>query len=189
MIAMKSLPLHSQIEAVLFWKAEPLSIKKLSVALGVGESDIREGIETLRRELAERGIVLLEHDGDVTLGTSQRASDIIEKLTKEELSRDLGKAGLETLSIILYQGPISRSDIDYVRGVNSQFILRNLMIRGLIERIDNPEDGRGFLYKPTLALIAHLGVTRVEELRDYDLVREEIKKFKNEKNSETSPSN
>ena len=60
------------------------------------------------------------------LGTSAEASTLIEKLTKEELNRDLGKASLETLSIIMYQGPIKRSQIDYIRGVNSTFILQKL---------------------------------------------------------------
>lgn len=179
---MKPIPLHSQIEAVLFWKAEPTSIKKLAEALSVSDSEIMEGIQALRQSLEGRGINVVEHDNNVTLGTSREASAIIEKLTKEELSRDLGKAGLETLSIILYQGPISRADIDYIRGVNSQFIIRNLMIRGLVERSDNPEDGRSFLYKPTLALISHLGISRLEELGDYSAVREDIKKFKEDHN-------
>jgi segregation and condensation protein B len=75
--------------------------------------------------------------------------------------KDLGKAGLETLSIILYQGPISRAEIDYIRGVNSNFILRNLLIRGLIERVENPHDQRSFLYKPTLELISYLGLSKI----------------------------
>jgi segregation and condensation protein B len=112
------------------------------------------------------------------LGTAQELSPLIEQLTKEELSRDLGKAGLETLSIILYQGPISRADIDYIRGVNSQFIVRNLLIRGLIERVDNPKDARSFLYKTTLQLLSHLGVSKIEDLPEYQQVRKDIEGFK-----------
>jgi len=115
---------------------------------------------------------------DVMLGTTKEMSSTIEKLTKEELVRDLGKAGLETLSIVLYQGPISRADIDFIRGVNSQFILRNLLIRGLVERVENPKDARSFLYKTTLSLLAHLGITKIEELPEYSQVRDDIETFK-----------
>ena len=85
---------------------------------------------------------------------------------------------METLSIILYQGPISRSDIDYIRGVNSQFILRNLLIRGLIERIDNPNDARSFLYKVSINLLANLGINKIEELPEYEQVKKDIDLFK-----------
>ena len=68
------------------------------------------------------------------LGTAPQMSATVETLTKEELMKDLGKAGLETISIILYKGPISRAEIDYIRGVQSNFILRNLLVRGLIEK-------------------------------------------------------
>ena len=125
-----------------------------------------------------RGLTLIQTDTEVMLGTAKEFSPLIEQLTKEELSRDLGKAGLETLSIVLYQGPISRADIDYIRGVNSQFILRNLLIRGLVERIDNPKDARSFLYKTTLDLLAHLGISKVEDLPEYEKVRSDIDAFK-----------
>jgi segregation and condensation protein B len=98
----------------------------------------------------------------------------------------LGKAGLETLAIILYQGPISRADIDYIRGVNSQFIVRNLLIRGLIERVDNPTDARSFLYKTTLDLLSHLGISKIQDLPEYDQVRRDIDGFRQVKAAESA---
>lgn len=169
----------SKIEAILFWKAEPVSIKKLGQLLNAGVKKIRDGLAELGSALEGRGLALVQTDDDVMLGTAKEMSLLIEHLTKEELSRDLGKAGLETLSIILYQGPISRADIDYIRGVNSQFILRNLLIRGLVERVDNPKDARGYLYKTTLDLLAHLGVSNIADLPEYDQVRQDIDTFKN----------
>ncbi len=168
-----------QIEAILFWKAEPVSIKKLVSLLETDMDTIRKGLSDLDVSLKERGITLIQTDDEVALGTSSTYSALIEKLTKDELSRDLGKAGLETLSIVLYQGPISRADIDYIRGVNSQFILRALLIRGLVERVDNPADARSFLYKPTLQLLAHMGVSKISDLPDYEQVRNDIETFKN----------
>lgn len=172
------LSLDSQIEALLFWKAETLSIKKIAAILEKNEEEIKSAIGNLRESLKGRGLTLIEWEDDVTLGTAKEVSELIEGLNKEELSKDLGKAGLETLSIILYQGPISRTDIDYIRGVNSQFILRNLLIRGLIEKVDNPKDQRSFLYKPTLELLAFLGISKIEDIPEYELVKKDIENFK-----------
>jgi len=177
--------LSAKIEAILFWKAEPVSIKKLASLLStdqvkIFEADVKAGLAELEKNLAGRGVTLVQTDEDVMLGTAKEFSPLIEQLTKDELTRDLGKAGLETLSIVLYQGPISRADIDYIRGVNSQFILRALLIRGLVERIDNPADARSYLYKTTLDLLSHLGISKVSELPEYEAVRKEIEAFKTE---------
>jgi len=174
----QNLPLAAQIEAILFWKAEPVSIKKLAQLLDTDVKTVREGLLALETILQGRGVTLVQTEDDVMLGTSKELSPLIEKLTKDELTRDLGKAGLETLSIVLYQGPIARADIDYIRGVNSQFILRALLIRGLVERIDNPKDARSYLYKPTLDLLSHLGVSKIADLPEYDKVRADITAFK-----------
>lgn len=192
--------LSAKIEAILFWKAEPVSIKKLAQLLStaktentegikVSESDVKAGIVELEKALQGRGVTLVQTDEDVMLGTAKELSPLIEQLTKDELTRDLGKAGLETLSIILYQGPISRADIDYIRGVNSQFILRALLIRGLVERVDNPADARSYLYKPTLDLLSHLGVSKITELPEFDAVRADITAFKHstEQSTEVGP--
>ena len=175
---MPELPLSSQLEAVLFWKAEPVSIKKLASLLNTGPESVKEGLKELTEKLKGRGLTLVQTDDEVMLGTAKEFSPLIEQLTKDELTRDLGKAGLETISIILYQGPISRADIDYIRGVNSQFILRNLLIRGLVERVDNPKDARSFLYQTTLQLLAHLGIAKREDLPEFEKVRSDIEAFK-----------
>lgn len=166
--------LPQQIEAILFWKAEPVAVGKLASLLNTDVETVRKGIAELEVQLNGRGIALVRTDDEVMLGTSKELSSLIEQLTKDELTRDLGKAGLETLSIVLYQGPITRAEIDYIRGVNSQFILRALLIRGLVERVDNPKDQRSFLYKTTLELLAHLGISKVEDLPEYERVRKDI---------------
>lgn len=168
--------LETIIEAVLFWRAEPLTLKKLAEACQAGEQEVREALNRLETNLAGRGVVLIRKDDGVALGAAPAASATIERLTKEELSRDLGRAGLETLTAVLYRGPITRAQIDYLRGVNSSFILRHLQIRGLVEKIVNPADGRSFLYRPTFELLQHLGVTRIEDLPEYLQVTEDLLK-------------
>lgn len=171
--------LVNKIEAVLFWKGEPVSIKKLSQIFSTTEEQISIAIKQLEEKLVGRGITLIFKEDEVTLGTSKEVSEIIEKLTKEELVKDLGKAGLETLSIIIYQGPISRAEIDYIRGVQSNFILRNLMIRGLVEKVTNPKDQRSFLYKPTFEMLSYLGISKIEEMPEFMEAKAEIESYKN----------
>ena len=171
--------LSNGIEAVLFWKGEPVSIKKLSQIFSKTEEKISVAVKQLEEKLVDRGITLIFKEDEVTLGTSKEVSEIIEKLTKEELIKDLGKAGLETLSIIIYQGPISRAEIDYIRGVQSNFILRNLMIRGLVEKVTNPKDQRSFLYKPTFDMLSYLGVSKIEDMPEYIEAKAEIESYKN----------
>src|SRR3989344_3731294 len=159
--------LDKKIEAILFWRGEPVTIKKLAEILKVKEAEIKNAILNLKQNLEGRGIVLLEKDEELALGTHQDFSKFIENLQKEELNRDLSKASLETLSIVLYKGGATRSEIDYVRGVNSSFILRALSVRGLVERVADPKDARRYLYRPSFDLLSYLGIKKVEELPEY----------------------
>ena len=170
--------LDARIESILFFKGESISREKLAATVGATISDTNAALTILEEKLVGRGLTLIYKEDEVMLGTSPEASDIIEKITKEELMRDLGKAGLETLSIILYRGPVSRREIDYIRGVNSNFILRNLMIRGLVEKVQNESDQRQFLYKPTFELLQYLGVQKLENLPEFSAVRTEIENYK-----------
>ncbi len=176
--------LDAYIESILFFKGESVSIKKLSEILGKTPDEIRTGLTILEEKLKDRGIRLLSIGDEVALGTAARADELIEKLTKEELSRDIGRAGLETLSIVIYRGPVSRREIDYIRGVNSAFILRNLLVRGLVEKVSSEKDQRSFLYKPTLDLLSHLGLEKLEDLPEYQRVRTEIQQFEEAEKAE-----
>lgn len=170
--------LDAKIEALLFYKNEPLTLKEIAQAVESDEAEVSIALATLDQKLAGRGIVLLKKDKAYLLGTAPEASTLIEKVQKSEISTELGRAGLETLTIIAYEGPISRPEIDYLRGVNSSFILRNLMIRGLVERVPDENDSRRFLYRPTFGLLQHLGVKEISELPEFESVREKIEDFK-----------
>ncbi len=162
------------IEAILFFKGEPVSRKKLSEILEAGQVEINEGIEKLKESLQNRGITLIENGNDITLGTAPELSKLIEDLQKEELNKELSKAALETLSIILYKNGVSRAEIDYIRGVNSSFTLRALSVRGLVEKTVDEKDNRRFIYKPSFELLSFMGVKSVEELPDWAEVNNSV---------------
>ncbi len=169
--------LTSKIEAVLFFKNEPLTHKELAKLLSVDIGEIEQAIKELSEIYKDSGIVVVNTGEEISFGTHPDHSEMIEVLQKEELSRDLGRAGLETLTIILYKGPISRREIDYIRGVNSGFILRNLLIRGLIERTESATGERSFSYKPTLALLEHLGLSKREDLPEFENAFKKLEDF------------
>jgi segregation and condensation protein B len=159
--------LQQKIEAILFFKGEPVSLKKLADTLKVSKEEINEAILNLKKNLENRGVVLIENDNEITLGTTPDLSKLIEDLQKEELNRDLSKASLETLSIVLYKNGVTRAEIDYIRGVNSSFTLRALSVRGLVEKTTDVKDSRRFIYKPSFELLSFMGVKSIEELPDY----------------------
>src|SRR3990167_1203864 len=165
---------EKEIEAILFWKGEPISIKKLAEILKVKEEEIKNAIFNLKRSLENRGIVLLETGHEVTLGTTPEYSSLIENLQKEELNKEFSKASLETLSIVLYKNGATRAEIDYIRGVNSTFTLRALAVRGLVERILDPKDARRYLYRPSFDLLSYMGIKSIEELPDYGEINKTI---------------
>ena len=165
---------EQKIEAILFWKGEPMSRKELAEVLNINQTEINSAIENLKTILEVRGIVLQEKENEVMLGTAPELSSIIEKLQKEELNKELSRASLETLSIVLYKNGASRAEIDYIRGVNSSFILRALSIRGLIEKIIDPKDSRRNIYKPSFELLSFMGIKSIDELPDFREVNNSI---------------
>jgi len=166
--------ISKKIEAVLFYLSEPVDIKRLSKLLDVSVEQIFESIKYLNEIYEDRGISLIIHGNEISFVTSQETSDIINKLIQDEQKRDIGKAGIETLAIIAYKGLVSRREIEYVRGVNCQFALRNLLIRGLIEKNPSKTDERVMLYSITMNTLMHLSLKSIEELPEYDKVKREI---------------
>ncbi len=176
------MPLDILIEGLLFYKSQPLKKATLVKQFAVSEADLRTTLDTLRNRLEAGAVRLLETDTDIELVTAPALAPFIEELRKQDIKSDIGKAGAETLAIVLYRGPISRSDIDKIRGVNSSFILRNLLIRGLIERSE--KKGSGYLFKIAPSLLAHLGVDRQEALTDFARITDALETFSLEHSTE-----
>ncbi|OGG72869.1 hypothetical protein A3A38_04930 [Candidatus Kaiserbacteria bacterium RIFCSPLOWO2_01_FULL_53_17] len=170
----------SHIEALLFFKAHPMGVQELARMLGKKPADVEEGLAALEKRLVGHGVRLVRTKDAVALATASEAARHIEELRKEELSGELGRATLETLTIILYRAPVRKSEIDYIRGVNSASSMRTLLVRGLVARARDEGSARGFVYMPTIDTLACLGVSRVEELPQYSEVRTEVEQFRRE---------
>lgn len=169
--------LESKIEGLLFYKGEDVEVKKLAELLNAKEEEIEEALKKLEESLKGRGLVLVRKEDRVVLGITSELSSLIESIRKDEITKELSKASLDTLSIILYKNEVARSEIDYIRGVNSSFILRNLLVRGLIERIVDPKDSRRLLYHPTFDTLSYMGITSLEQLPNYAEVRSQLQEI------------
>ena len=176
-------------EALLFNEGGPMERRRLATLLGCKEAELKVALEILAEHLKDRGISLIQTDSEVGLAIAKSASELVREAIKRDLSRDIGDAGLEVLVIVLYCGPSTRARIDYIRGVNTASTLRTLLARGLLERIGNPEDAREYLYKPTVELLAHLGVAHVKELPEYATVSLELARFEQAQHGTTESIN
>lgn len=172
----------ASIEAVLFIHGEPLPLKKMAEILTFKEEELGPLLDEFAKRLEEtgRGLMLLRDPDKVQLVTKPQYHSILAQFVKEELSEDLTPAALETLGIIAYFGPISRNRIEYQRGVNSMFILRNLLLRGLIDRSPDPNHPNSYLYRPSFELLKHLGLSRKEDLPEYEKFQNLLQKFESQ---------
>lgn len=166
------MPTHlaSVLESLLFMSGEPISFARLAKILSSNEDQIILLVEALAdKYINDRqcGLQIIIKDKKVLLATKPENTKEVEALTKSSIQENLSKVALEVLSIIAYRSPISRSEIEAIRGVNCSFTLRNLLLRDLIERQDNPKDAREYVYFPTFRLLQSLGLRGTEELPDY----------------------
>ncbi len=169
----------AELEALLFLYGEPVRFKKLAETLSQKESEIREKLELLKQNLDEgtSGLTLIIYDDRVQLTTKPSLQSLIKKVVEEEMDSGLTPASLETLAIVAYLGPCSRALVEHIRGVNSSFILRSLLIRGLVERSPDPQHPKTYLYQATFDLLRHIGLDALEKLPDYDKYRELVESY------------
>lgn len=168
----------SRAQALLFAEGDSLTIKKLAQLLECEQPVLVQALAELKEKLKGTGLTLVQTELEVALAVAPETGDTVRAARAKDASRDIGDAGLEVLGVLLYEGPSTRADIDYIRGVNSTSTLRALLSRGLIDRIGNPLDGREYLYQPTVELLAHLGVSEGRELPEYATISAELATFK-----------
>ncbi len=178
-----------ELEALLFHYGEAIETKKVAKILKLKEGEASELInffENKLKENSERGLTLLRQGDKVQLATRPEFQNINKELIKEEFREELSPASLETLSIVAYLGPVPRATVDFVRGVNSSFILRSLLMRGLIERETNPERKSVYNYKVSFDFLRYIGLNRQEELPEYDEYKNVLKKFETQESQAES---
>jgi len=164
--------LVSIIETVLFVSGEPVKKDKLAKIAEAKSAEIELALDKLSEKYGQSGsgLMLLKKGDEVQLVSNPENGQYAEKLVKNELQDSLSNAAAEVVSIIAYRGPISKTEIEAIRGVNCSYTLRNLLLRGLIERNDNPRDSRGYIYTISFDFLKKLGVEEVKKLPEYDIL-------------------
>jgi len=178
---MHNLTLDKKIEALLFMKGEPVSRVELAKLCQVGHNELDVALQMLALRLEAGATALLVTEESVALTTRTEAYEFLQDMLKLEREEPLTKSQLETLSVVLYEHPVSAAKIEYVRGVNSRYSIRALMLRGLIERKSDEHDARVSLYYPTAQLLQLLGITEITQLPEYASLQEKLAAVAQEK--------
>ncbi len=158
-----------QIEAILFVAGGPVSVKALAKALGKQEPDIAEALDNAakKHETTDSGLAILRTEDGAQMVSRASFVEIVDQFSRDEVAGELTKAQLETLTVIAYRGPITRPELEEVRGVNCALILRNLLMRGLIEEGEDPAK-LGRVYSISAEALRHLGIVSVQDLPEYE---------------------
>lgn len=167
--------LKSVLESVLFAVGEPVKVGKLVKISGASKPEVENALMLLSSEYSggKRGILIIRKEDEVQLATNPENAQFVDQILKSELQESLSPAAVEVLSIIAYRGPLTRAEIEAVRGVNCSYTVRNLLLRGLIERIDNPKDSRSYLYRITFDFLKKMGLESVQKLPDYETLSQD----------------
>lgn len=168
--------LLSALESLLFMSGEPLLFARISKIAAVSEVEVKTAIDILAaqyRDTPKSGLMILTDDVSVTLVTKPVNAPIVEQLVKSTLQENLSRAALEVLAIVAYRSPVSRAEVDAIRGVNGSFTLRNLLLRDLISREGSATEGRGYRYRPTLKFLETLGMEKISDLPDYQILSQD----------------
>lgn len=161
--------LIAQLEALLFVAPGTVTPVQLATALDIPARLVERGLEILRtrygQEGSQHGIRLQEHHGRFQLTSAPEYSIFVERLLGLDATSHLSRAALETLAIIAYQQPVTRPEIDAIRGVNSDGVLKSLLSKGLIQEVGRAErPGRPILYSSTSDFLQHFGLNSLQEL-------------------------
>lgn len=159
----------SVLESLLFAVAKSLSYKELIEYFEAEDGEVKELVEALKEKYnhEDSGIHVMVNNGRVQFMTNPKNGDKLHEYFQDELSKELSKPSLEALTIIAYRQPISKEELEQIRGVNCSLILRNLLIRGFIEAKEE-QGGLVTNYSVTMDFLRYLGISEVSELPDYE---------------------
>jgi segregation and condensation protein B len=164
------LSLSALLEGLLFAAPEPVTAAQLGAALELTPTQIEKGLESLEDDLRARGIRLQRHAGRVQLTTAPEMAEQVETFLGLEATSRLSRAALEALAIIAFQQPVTRPQVDAIRGVNSDGVMKSLLSKGLLQEVGRSEGpGRPILYGTTPEFLQHFGLNSLSELPPLDL--------------------
>lgn len=162
--------IKSIIESILFARGEEISVAQLAKIIEIEKEAVVLAIDELILKYKEeaRGFGIVKNGESIQMVTNPENAQFVEKTIKRNLQENMSRTALEVLAIVSYRGPVSRADIEAIRGVNSSFTLRNLLMRGLIVKNTNENDQRGYLYNISTEFIKKMGMGQIEDLPDYE---------------------
>lgn len=164
------LTVTARIEALLFVAAGPVSPNQIAAALDLPTREIESALNELAADLQTRGLRLQNHQGRFQLTTAPELGSMIEKFLGLETTSRLSQAALETLAVIAYMQPATRPQIDAVRGVNSDTVLKSLLSKGLVQEVGRASSaGRPILYSTTTDFLQHFGFNSIKDLPPLNL--------------------
>lgn len=164
--------LASKLESILFIAGKPLSFKRLAALAGCKEKEVAEAIIILKEKYnqEESGLQIMIDGKEAQFMTNPRNRALVTEYVKDETTGELTRPSLETLTIIAYRGPITKLEMEQIRGVNCSLILRNLMIRGLI-KAEEDKTRADTVYSVSFDFLKFLGIREPSELPDYEKLR------------------
>ncbi len=155
----------SIIESLLFVAEKPISVREIADASGIMASEVQKYLKEIDTDYKEKGIRLVRKGEYFSFVSAPENAKEVSSLLNEELRHDLSQAALETLAVITYKQPLTRTEIEEIRGVNSDSIVRNLMIRGLIAEVGRKETvGKPILYGTTMEFVQFFGLDNEDSL-------------------------
>jgi segregation and condensation protein B len=165
-----TLDLCAQIEALLFVAPGAVTTSQLATTLGKTNQAIEDSLDELESQTLARGIRLQRHRGRVQLVSAPEIAPLVEHFLGLEATARMSQAALETLSIIAYQQPVTRPQVDAIRGVNSDGVMKTLLSKGVIQEMGRATSpGRPILYSTTPEFLGYFGLTSIEELPPLNL--------------------
>lgn len=157
--------LKASLEALLFVAPEAVAPAQLAFALDISLSEVEEGLKLLAADYQEHGLRIQRHAGLIQLTTAPEFAEKVERFLGLEITSYLSRASLEALAIVVYQQPVTRPQVDSIRGVNSDGVMKSLLHKGLIQDVGRAEGpGRPILYTTTPEFLQHFGIDSLEEL-------------------------
>lgn len=170
-----TLDLVSRLEAILFAAPSPVEVTRLAAALEVTGREVEAAIEELSSRYAHGGLALQTGRSGIQLTTTPEAASDVERFLEIESTSRLSRAALEVLAVIAYQQPVTRPQVDSIRGVNSESSLGTLMRHGLVEEIGRSDaPGRPFLYVTTPEFLHYFGLESLEQLPPLNLSAQDV---------------